>query len=57
MGKFSVVIPTRHTTGDFDEMCLLAGAESSPLIKSVKPAAEIVADMAAEAAGLLTGRR
>jgi enoyl-[acyl-carrier protein] reductase II len=54
MGKFSVIIPTRDTTGDFDEMCLLAGAESSPLIESVKPAAEIVAEMAAEAAGLLS---
>ena len=53
MGKFSVIIPTRTSSGDFDEMCLLAGAESSPLIKSVKPAAQIVADMAAEAAGFL----
>lgn len=53
MGKFSVMIPTRDTTGDFDEMCLLAGAESATLIKSVKPAAQIVADMAAEAAALL----
>jgi hypothetical protein len=53
MGKFSVIIPTRTSTGDFDEMCLLAGAESSPLIKAVKPAAQIVADMAAEAVALL----
>ncbi|MGH9039182.1 MAG: NAD(P)H-dependent flavin oxidoreductase [Acidimicrobiia bacterium] len=53
--KFSVIIPTRGSTGDFDEMCLLAGAESSPIIKSVKPAGEIVADMAAEAAALLAG--
>jgi NAD(P)H-dependent flavin oxidoreductase YrpB (nitropropane dioxygenase family) len=52
MGKFSVIIPTKGTTGDFDEMCLLAGAESSPLIKSVEPAARIVADMASEAAAL-----
>jgi hypothetical protein len=57
MPKFSVIIPTRDTTGDFDEMCLLAGAESSPLIDSVKPAAEIVAEMAAEAADLLARRR
>jgi enoyl-[acyl-carrier protein] reductase II len=56
MPKFSVIIPTRDSTGDFDEMCLLAGAESSPLIKSVKPAAEIVAQMAAEAAALLASR-
>ena len=33
-------------------MCLLAGAESSTIIESVKPAAQIVADMAAEAAAL-----
>jgi len=56
MGKFSVIIPTRTSTGDFDEMCLLAGAESSPLITSVKPAAQIVTDMAAEAAAILSGR-
>jgi len=56
MGKFSVIIPTRDSTGDFEEMCLLAGAESSTLIKSVKPAAQIVADMAAEAAALLASR-
>jgi enoyl-[acyl-carrier protein] reductase II len=52
MGKFSVIIPTKDTTGDFDEMCLLAGSESSPLITSVKPAARIVTDMAAEAAAI-----
>jgi NAD(P)H-dependent flavin oxidoreductase YrpB (nitropropane dioxygenase family) len=56
MGKFSVIIPTRTSTGDFDEMCLLAGAESSTLIESVKPAGRIVADMAAEAAALLAAR-
>jgi NAD(P)H-dependent flavin oxidoreductase YrpB (nitropropane dioxygenase family) len=56
MGKFSVIIPTRTSTGDFDEMCLLAGAESSPLIESVKPAAQIVTDMAAEAAAILSSR-
>jgi enoyl-[acyl-carrier protein] reductase II len=54
MKKFSIAIPTRTSTGDFDEMCLLAGAESSPLIKSVKPAGQIVTDMAAEAAAILS---
>jgi enoyl-[acyl-carrier protein] reductase II len=58
MPKFSVMIPTRDTTGDFDEMCLLAGAESSPLVTSVKPAADIVAEMASDAARILSpGRR
>ena len=56
MKKFSIVIPTRTSTGDFDEMCLLAGAESSPLIKSVQPAGQIVTDMAAEAAAILSSR-
>ncbi len=50
-----MIIPTRDSTGDFDEMCLLAGAESAPLIKSVKPAAEIVAEMAIEAARIRSG--
>ena len=53
MPKFSVIIPTRTSTGDFDEMCLLAGAESSPIIDGVEPAGKIVADMAAEAAAIL----
>jgi enoyl-[acyl-carrier protein] reductase II len=57
MPKFSVIIPTRDTSGDFDEMCLLAGAESSPLIKSVKAAADIVGEMAAEAARILATAR
>jgi NAD(P)H-dependent flavin oxidoreductase YrpB (nitropropane dioxygenase family) len=56
MEKFSIIIPTRTSSGDFDEMCLLAGAESSPLIKSVKPAGQIVTEMAAEAAAILAGR-
>ena len=56
MPKFSVIIPTKDSTGDFDEMCLLAGAESAPLITSVKPAGQIVAEMAAEAVAIL-GRK
>ncbi|MDQ1491461.1 MAG: nitronate monooxygenase [Actinomycetota bacterium] len=57
MPKFSVIIPTRDTTGDFDEMCLLAGAESSPLVTSVQPAAAIVAEMASDAARILNPGR
>jgi hypothetical protein len=56
MPKFSVIIPTRDSTGDFDEMCLLAGAESAPLVTSVKPAGQIVAEMAAEAAAILSAK-
>jgi len=57
MPKFSVIIPTRGSAGDFDEMCLLAGAESSPLIDSVRPAGQIVAEMAADAAAILARKR
>jgi nitronate monooxygenase/enoyl-[acyl-carrier protein] reductase II len=57
MPKFSVIIPTRGSQGDFDEMCLLAGAESAPLIESVRPAGQIVAEMAADAAAILARKR
>ncbi|HEY2832063.1 MAG TPA: nitronate monooxygenase [Sporichthyaceae bacterium] len=53
MPKFSVIIPTRGSQGDFDEMCLLAGAESAEIVKSVQPAGKIVAEMAADAAAIL----
>ena len=48
MPKFSVMLPTPDTTGDFDEMCLTAG-ESSGNIDTLKPAREVVSSMAAEA--------
>jgi enoyl-[acyl-carrier protein] reductase II len=57
MPKFSVIIPTRSSTGDFDEMCLLAGSESAELVKSVQPAGQIVAEMAADAAAILAKKR
>ena len=48
MSKFSAVLPTPHTTGDFEEMCLAAG-ESAGLIKDIKPAGDIVREMMDEA--------
>ena len=57
MPKFSVIIPTRTSEGDFDEMCLLAGSESSQIINQVKPAGQIVAEMAADAAAILGKKR
>ncbi len=54
MPKFSLMLPTRDTTGDFEEMCHLAGAESSPLVKSVRKAADIVVDMGEGARAILT---
>jgi enoyl-[acyl-carrier protein] reductase II len=53
MPKFSVILPTPDTTGDFDEMCLPGGAVSAPLVKSIKPAAEIIADMVGGARRLI----
>ncbi len=45
MPKFSLMLPTRDTTGDFEEMCFLAGAESAPLVKKVQKAGDIVTEM------------
>ena len=55
MPKFSLMLPTRDTTGDFEEMALLAGAESSPLVTRVQKAAEIVVEMGEAARALLAG--
>jgi NAD(P)H-dependent flavin oxidoreductase YrpB (nitropropane dioxygenase family) len=46
--RFSGVLPTPETTGDFEQMSLLAG-ESVGLINDIKPAAEIVSQMVKEA--------
>jgi enoyl-[acyl-carrier protein] reductase II len=56
MPKFSLMLPTRDTTGDFEEMALLAGAESSPLVKRVQKAADIVVEMGEGARSILTRR-
>jgi enoyl-[acyl-carrier protein] reductase II len=49
MPKFSAVLPTPETRGDFEEMCLAAG-RGVGLVKQVKPASEIVREMMADAA-------
>jgi enoyl-[acyl-carrier protein] reductase II len=46
--RFSGVLPTPETTGDFEQMSLLAG-ESVGLIKEIKPVADIVSQMVKEA--------
>ena len=53
MPKFSAIVPTPDTTGDFEEMGLPAGADSVKLIKGIQPAAQIVAEMMAEAQALI----
>jgi NAD(P)H-dependent flavin oxidoreductase YrpB (nitropropane dioxygenase family) len=52
MPKFSAIVPTPDTRGDFEEMDLPAG-EAVGLIKDIKPAAAIVSEMMSEAARLL----
>jgi NAD(P)H-dependent flavin oxidoreductase YrpB (nitropropane dioxygenase family) len=49
---FSGVLPTPETTGDFEQMSLLAG-ESVGLIKEIQPLAEIVSQMVKEAKNCL----
>jgi NAD(P)H-dependent flavin oxidoreductase YrpB (nitropropane dioxygenase family) len=55
MPKFSAVLPTPHTTGDFEEMCLAAG-ESAGLAKDIKPAGDIVREMMDEAKRIVEAR-
>jgi len=55
MPRFSAVLPTPATSGDFDEMCIAAG-ESAGLVREVAPAGEIVRGMMEEAAAVIRGR-
>jgi NAD(P)H-dependent flavin oxidoreductase YrpB (nitropropane dioxygenase family) len=52
LARFTGLPPTRATTGDLDEMSLLAG-QSSGLVDGVRPAADIVRDIAAGAEAAL----
>jgi enoyl-[acyl-carrier protein] reductase II len=53
MPPFSAVVPTPDTNGQFDLMGFPAGEDSVQKIKAVKPAAEIIAEMMAEAREIL----
>ncbi|MGH9660829.1 MAG: NAD(P)H-dependent flavin oxidoreductase [Bryobacteraceae bacterium] len=53
--KFSVLLATPETEGDFEEMCLAAG-ESAGLVHQIKPAGQIVRDMMREAELIIRGR-
>lgn len=55
MPRFSAVLPTPYTTGDFEEMCLAAG-ESAGLARDIKPAGDIVREMMDEAKRIVEGR-
>jgi enoyl-[acyl-carrier protein] reductase II len=55
MPKFSAILPTPDTTGDFEEMCLAAG-EGTGLVKAIKPVAQIVPEMMDEAKRIIEER-
>lgn len=52
MPKCSAVLPTTETVGDFEEMWFAMGPVSAGLIGEIKPAARIVAELAAGAAAI-----
>ena len=54
MPKFSAVVPTPDTSGDWEEMAFPAGGGAG-LIGDVKPAGQIVEEMMSEAGALLAG--
>ena len=53
MPKFSAIVPTPDTSGDFEEMGLPAGADSVKVIKRIQPAAQIVQEMMMDAQQLI----
>jgi NAD(P)H-dependent flavin oxidoreductase YrpB (nitropropane dioxygenase family) len=53
MPKFSAILPTRDTSGDFEEMWFTAGSVSTQQIRNIKPAAQIVAEMGSEARSII----
>lgn len=52
MPKFSALLPTPGTEGDFEEMCMVAG-ESSALVHAIEPAGDVIRKMAEEAEALI----
>lgn len=55
MPKFSALVPTTSTTGNFEEMCLPAG-ESASQVKDIKPVADIIKDMMNDAKRIIRSR-
>ena len=53
--RFAPPCPDRHTTGSIEAMALYAG-ESVGAVREVRPAADVVTDICAEAARLLAAR-
>ncbi len=55
MPKFSAVLPTQDTSGDYEEMCLAAG-ESAALVHDIRPAGNVVREIIAQAEQIIAGR-
>ena len=53
--KFDVILPTKDTTGDFEEMAWLMG-QGVGLVKDIRPAGEILTTMMAEAVQVLQAK-
>jgi enoyl-[acyl-carrier protein] reductase II len=54
MPNHSAIVPTRDTTGDFDQMDMPAGSESILAVTGVQSAADIIAEVVDEASELLS---
>ncbi len=52
MPKYSAIVPTRDTVGDFDQMDMPAGSESIRAVRGVRPAADIIEDFIEGARGV-----
>lgn len=55
MPKFSALLPTPVTSGDFEEMCMVAG-EASGLVHSIEPARDVIHRIVREAEEIISGR-
>ncbi|MBC7928341.1 MAG: nitronate monooxygenase [Bryobacteraceae bacterium] len=56
MPRFSAILPTVDTSGDFEEMCLPAG-DSAPLVSSILTVQEVLRTMREEAENIFSERR
>jgi NAD(P)H-dependent flavin oxidoreductase YrpB (nitropropane dioxygenase family) len=56
MPKFSAILPTPETSGDFEEMCLAAG-ESAALVTTIEAAQAVVQTIGREAEQILEQQR
>ena len=54
--KFDVILPTEHTTGDFEEMAWLMG-QGVGRIREIRPARDVVTRMMAEAEAVISRMR